>query len=77
MNNKEKEILLSKTSKIVDEFWKIDCLIRLTKEILSNKNWETQEEDIFTICKILFKSSEELSNNINIFKEELNQKVLG
>lgn len=74
MNNKEKEILLSKTSEIVDEFWKLDCLIRVIKEILSNNNWETQEEDIFTICKILFKSSEELSDNIKSFKEELNEK---
>lgn len=72
MNNKEKEILLSKTNKIIDEFWKLDCLIRIMKEILSNNNWETQEEDIFTICKILFKSSEELSSNINYFQEELN-----
>lgn len=76
MNNKEKEILLSKTGKIVDEFWKLDCLIRVMKEILSNNNWETQEEDILTICKILFKSSGELFNNIKSFKKELNQKVL-
>ena len=41
------------------------------KEILTNQNWETQEEDIETICKILIKNSEILHKQIKTLKLEI------
>lgn len=71
IQNNEKKLISKNLNQILEEFWNIDCLIRITKEILSNNNWETQEEDIYTICNILSKSSKELSNNIGTLKELL------
>ena len=56
---------------ITEDFWQVDCLIRIIKEILTNQNWETQEEDVETICKILIKNSESLSEQIKLLKLEL------
>ena len=46
---------------IIEDFWQVDCLIRVMKEVLTNQNWEIQEEDIETICKILVKNSDLLN----------------
>ena len=56
---------------IMESFWQVDCLIRIMKEILTNQNWETQEEDIGTICKILIKNSDSLHKQIKLLKLEL------
>ena len=56
---------------IMESFWQVDCLIRIMKEILTNQNWETQEEDIGTICKILVKNSNSLHEQIKLLKLEL------
>ena len=55
VNNNSKNLTKS-IELIVEDFWQVDCLIRLMKEILTNQNWEIQEEDIGTICKILIKT---------------------
>lgn len=41
------------------------------KEMLTNQNWETQEEDIETICKILVKNSDSLNKQIKLLNLEL------
>ena len=56
---------------IMESFWQVDCLIRIMKEILTNQNWETQEEDIGTICKILIKNSDSLHKKIKLLKLEI------
>ena len=56
---------------ITESFWQVDCLIRIIKEILTNQNWETQEEDIETICKILIKNSDSLHEQIKLLKLEI------
>ena len=56
---------------IIEDFWQVDCLIRVMKEVLTNQNWETQEEDIETICKILVKNSDLLNKQIKLLKLEM------
>lgn len=56
---------------IIEDFWQVDCLIRVMKEVLTNQNWETQEEDIETICKILVKNSDLLNKQIKLLKLEI------
>lgn len=56
---------------IIEDFWQVDCLIRVMKEVLTNQNWETQEEDIETICKILVKNSDSLNKQIKLLKLEM------
>ena len=70
VNNNSKNLTKS-IELIVEDFWQVDCLIRLMKEILTNQNWETQEEDIGTICKILIKNSESLNKQIKLLKLDL------
>ena len=71
MDKSKKENL----SKIIDdftsEFWTIDCLIRIMKEILTNNNWETREEDVYYISLVLAKSSQTLSEKIQELKTKL------
>ena len=70
--NKNSTINLTKNIELItEEFWQVDCLIRIMKEILTNQNWETQEGDIETICKILIKNSEILHKQIKILKLEI------
>ena len=59
---------------IIEDFWQVDCLIRVMKEVLTNQNWETQEEDIETICKILVKNSNSLNKQINHLKLDLEKQ---
>ena len=56
---------------ITESFWQVDCLIRIMKEILTNQNWETQEDDIETICKILIKNSELFNKQIKLLNLEI------
>ena len=53
------------------EFTNVDCLIRILKEIISNKNWETREEDVGTISEILVEASNRLSNQVKKIKAQL------
>lgn len=79
MSNREEKYMKKTSSNILTEnlelvtenFWQVDCLIRIMKEILTNQNWETQEEDIETICKILIKNSEILHKQIKTLKLEI------
>ena len=57
---------------IIEDFWQVDCLIRVMKEVLTNQNWETQEEDIETICKILVKNSDLLKFLNSVFNNFCN-----
>ena len=72
MNREEKEKLDEKLNKVLDQFWNIDCLLRVIKEILTNNNWEMREEDVELICKMLFKLSNELVSEIKEIKLQPN-----
>ena len=71
MNRNNVSNLTQNIELIMESFWQVDCLIRIMKEILTNQNWETQEEDIGTICKILIKNSDSLHKQIKLLKLEL------
>ena len=71
MNKKNSKNLTKNLEIITESFWQVDCLIRIIKEILTNQNWETQEEDIETICKILIKNSDSLHEQIKLLKLEI------
>lgn len=68
MNREEKEKLDEKLNKVLDQFWNIDCLLRVIKEILTNNNWEMREEDVELICKMLFKLSNELVKEVKLLQ---------
>ena len=67
MKNSEKEILNKFIQEFTDDFWKIDCLIRLTKEILNNDNLEVREDDVYYISKILTEISDNFTQKIKHF----------
>ncbi len=71
MNKTNLDILTKKLELVTEDFWQVDCLIRMMKEILTNQNWETREEDIETICKILIKNSESLYRQMKLLRLEL------
>ena len=71
MRKTSSNILTENLELVTENFWQVDCLIRIMKEILTNQNWETQEGDIETICKILIKNSEILHKQIKILKLEI------
>lgn len=71
MNRNNVSNLSQNIELIMESFWQVDCLIRIMKEILTNQNWETQEEDIGTICKILIKNSDSLHKQIKLLKLEI------
>ena len=52
MNKEEKEGLRHLVDKFTEDFWSTDCLIRMMKEILTNNNWETREEDVYYISAL-------------------------
>ena len=64
MDKKEKEKLSNLIENFTDEFWTIDCLIRMMKEIVTNNNWETREDDVFYIAKVLAKTSNMLVEQV-------------
>ena len=76
MIKNESKRLIKDIKLLTEEFWQVDCLIRIMKEILTNNNWETQEEDIETICNILIKNSESLNKQIKTLKLKLDNKYL-
>ena len=53
------------------DFWCIDCLIRMLKEILFTKTLELHEGDIMTISEILVEKSENLSKKVTKFRKTL------
>ena len=71
MNKEEKENLKNLIERFTDEFWTIDCLIRMMKEIVTNNNWETREEDVFYIARVLAKSSNTLSEQVKSLQVQL------
>ena len=71
MNRNNVSNLSQNIELLMESFWQVDCLIRIMKEILTNQNWETQEEDIGTICKILIKNSDSLHKQIKLLKLEI------
>ena len=56
---------------IVKDFWSINCLIRMMKEIVFENSWEMHEGDVDTICEILAEKSERLCIKIGKLKEQL------
>ena len=67
---KNSAINLTKNIELITEsFWQVDCLIRIMKEILTNQNCETQEDDIETI--ILIKNSELFNKQIKLLNLEI------
>lgn len=71
MDKKEKEKLSSLIDNFTDEFWTIDCLIRMIKEIVSNDNWETREDDVYYIAKVLAKTSNTLAEQVKNLQLQL------
>ena len=71
MNKEEKEGLRHLVDKFTEDFWSIDCLIRMMKEILTNSNWETREEDIYYISKILTQTSNALAEQVKTLQLQL------
>lgn len=71
MSKMEKEKLFKMIDEFTLEFWTMDCLIRMIKEILTNDNWEIREEDIYYIAITLVKSSKSLLEQIQELKLSL------
>ena len=71
MSKMEKEKLFKMIDEFTLEFWTMDCLIRMIKEILTIDNWETREEDIYYIAITLVKSSKSLLEQIQELKLSL------
>ena len=71
MNKEEKEGLRHLVDKFTEDFWSTDCLIRMMKEILTNNNWETREEDVYYISKILTQTSNALAEQVKILQLQL------
>lgn len=73
MNKEKKEKLKNIVEHFTDEFWTMDCLIRMMKEILTNNNWETREEDMYYIVKILAKTSNTLAEQLKSLQLQLEE----
>lgn len=71
MNKDEKELLYKSIEDAAEEFWNLDCMIRILKEYLSNDNWDLYENDVYTIGTILAKTSEDLAKQVLCLKEKL------
>ena len=71
MDKKEKQMLNKNLDELIGEFWNMDCLIRVMKELLSNENWEMREDDIGTICEILAKISNTLAKQVKDLQLQL------
>ena len=71
MDKKEKEKLSGLIENFTDEFWTIDCLIRLKKEIVTNDNWEIREDDVYYIAKVLAKTSNTLAEQVKNLQLQL------
>lgn len=56
---------------LLKDFWAIDCLIRMMKELLFKQNWEMHESDVDIICEILNEKSTNLSKKIQILKAQI------
>lgn len=56
---------------MVKDFWSIDCLIRMMKEIIFKNCWEMHEGDVDTICEILVEKSERLCKKVEELQEKL------
>ncbi|MBR3889572.1 hypothetical protein IKJ53_03565 [bacterium] len=72
MNRKE---LDKKFKNFIEEFWNIDCLIRILKELSSEIFIDSREDDIYTISNILVKESENLSNQAKELKILLENNI--
>ena len=72
MNRKE---LDKKFKNFIEEFWSIDCLIRILKELSSEIFIDSREDDIYTISNILVKESENLSNQAKELKILLENNI--
>ena len=68
MNNTTKKSLQKNLDEMINEFWNIDCLIRVLREILADNNWDMKECDVETICNILVKTSDSLNHRIKILQ---------
>ncbi|MBQ7764347.1 hypothetical protein IJ384_03140 [bacterium] len=71
MDKKEKEKLSGLIENFTDEFWTIDCLIRMIKEIVTNDNWEIREDDVYYIAKVLAKTSNTLAEQVKNLQLQL------
>ncbi len=58
-------------SELEKDFWSIDCLIRILKEILCVQSHELHEGDVITISELLFEKSERLTKKVSEFKKAL------
>lgn len=56
---------------MVKDFWNVDCLIRMLKELIFKNSWEMHDGDINTICEILAEKSEKLQNKIKELKTQI------
>ncbi len=56
---------------MVKDFWNVDCLIRMLKELIFKNSWEMHEGDVDTICEILAEKSEKLCTKVDKLKEQL------
>ncbi len=56
---------------LLKDFWAIDCLIRMMKELLFKQNWEMHESDVDIICEVLSEKSTNLSKKIQILKAQI------
>ncbi len=66
-----KGVNMANFEELEKDFWCIDCLIRMLKEILFTKTLELHEGDIMTISEILVEKSENLSKKVTKFRKTL------
>ena len=64
-------VFIADCKNLAKDFWCIDCLIRILKEILFTKTLKLHEGDVMTISELLFEKSEKLTEKIFEFKKNV------
>ena len=74
MDIKQKKEFIKKIDDFTNEFWNIDCLIRIMKDITTNNCLEAREEDIYIICDLLVKEAGVLSEQLKKLRLDLQKE---
>lgn len=68
---KDKKVLTEEIESIEKDFWNVDCLIRMMKEMIFNNSWEIREGDTDMVCEVLAEKSGRLCKKVEGLKEKL------
>lgn len=67
----DKKIFTNEFESIEKDFWNVDCLIRMMKEMLFKGSWEMREGDADMVCEVLAEKSEQLCGKVEKLKNQL------